>query len=203
MIKSDMQKNLDRIPTDKTKRLSEIIGVISILSALYLAVALFTYDRWDRSIFTYSTRHIRNFGGITGSYLADLVFSLAGFAGYLIPFMLVVYGIRKIFSDEKNIVHVFGAFLLVFSLSVFVQLALKPFTLFIDPPGGFSGFVIAGFLQKYISLIGAYIVSIGFIIVSVILESPETKITAMFTKRDPVNSHKDIDKEIIIKKFEK
>lgn len=199
MIKSDMQKNLDRIPTDKTKRLSEIIGVISILSALYLAVALFTYDRWDSSIFTYSTGHVRNFGGITGSYLADLVFSLAGFAGYLIPFMLVVYGIRKIFSGEKNIIHVFGTFLLVFSLSVFVQLALKPFTLFIDPPGGFSGFVIAGFLQKYISLIGAYIVSIGFIIISVILISPVSIFSAMFRKREAINRDMDMEKDVIIK----
>jgi S-DNA-T family DNA segregation ATPase FtsK/SpoIIIE len=204
MIKSDMQKNFERIATDKTKRLSEIIGVVSILLAIYLAIALFTYNRWDSSIFTYSATPVKNFGGIAGSYLADLVFSLTGFAGCVIPFMLVVYGIRKIISDEKNIIHVFGAFVLVFSLSVFIQLALKSFTLFVDPPGGFFGLAIAGFLQKYISLIGAYIVSIGFIMVSVILISPISIFASMVRKKDVVDKdiNVDMERERIIKSAE-
>lgn len=162
--------------TDKNKRLREIAGVIAILSGLYLALSLFTYNKWDTSLFTFTTTSTKNYGGIVGAYISDIIFSSIGFAGYLIPLFLIIYGAKKILGKEKNRLHVFGALLIMPSLSMFLQLLSETIHIYlsfnINPPGGLSGLLLSGLFESLLSSSGAYIVSIMMILVSLILLSP-------------------------------
>jgi S-DNA-T family DNA segregation ATPase FtsK/SpoIIIE len=63
------------------------IGVAAV--CLYLLMALFTYSASDPGwSATGSGASIRNLGGPTGAWLADVFFSLVGYAAYLFPLML-------------------------------------------------------------------------------------------------------------------
>jgi S-DNA-T family DNA segregation ATPase FtsK/SpoIIIE len=172
MIKSNMQKELGSVSTDRSKRLQEIAGVISILGGLYLALSLFTYHKWDRSLLTFSNTPPKNYGGIVGASLSDIIFSTIGFSGILIPAFLIIYGVRKIMGKEKNRIHLLGAFLFLPSLSMLLHLLSKTVALKIDPPGGFIGLFLSGIFEGLLSSIGAYILSIAIIVVSIILMSP-------------------------------
>ncbi len=176
MINLNMQKyhaiNNNDLPTKKNKRLQEIIGVIAILGGLYLAISLFTYDKWDKSLLTFSNTSPKNYGGIVGAYISDAVFSTIGFSGFFIPLFLVIYGIWRVIGKEKQKAHVFGVILFLPSLSMLLHLASKSIHLNTDPPGGFLGAFLSNLFESLLSSIGAYIVSIAVILVSVILMSP-------------------------------
>ncbi|MBZ0157953.1 MAG: DNA translocase FtsK [Alphaproteobacteria bacterium] len=156
----------------KSKRVQEIAGVISLIGALYLAVSLLSYDRWDPSLFTFSRVGVNNYGGVVGAYLADIVFSLIGVSGYLIPVFLVLYGIRKIAGKERNTVHIVGALLLLISLSLLFHLIAKSASLLVEPPGGVAGLFLGSLLEGFLSTVGAYIVSAALFLIALILVSP-------------------------------
>lgn len=172
MVKSYMQKEFDSVSNNKNKRFQEIAGVISILGGLYLAVSIFTYDKWDKSLLTFSSMPPKNYGGIVGAYISDAIFSAIGFSGILIPTFLIIYGVRKIMGKERNRIHVLGAFLFLPSLSMLLHLLSKTTALKNDPPGGLAGLFLSGLFEGLLSSIGAYILSITIIIVSIILMSP-------------------------------
>ncbi|MFO0752186.1 MAG: DNA translocase FtsK 4TM domain-containing protein, partial [Thermodesulfovibrionales bacterium] len=156
----------------KSKRAREIAGVVSLLAALYLLVSLFSYDRWDPSLFTFSRGPVKNYGGIVGAYLADVVFSLVGVSGYLVPVFLIFFGIRKIVGKERNTVHTVGFLLLLPSVSLLFHLVAQSVSAAADPPGGAVGFFLANLLGTFLAPVGSYIVSVAFILVALILVSP-------------------------------
>jgi S-DNA-T family DNA segregation ATPase FtsK/SpoIIIE len=181
-----MQTN-DTIIQTKGKRLQEISGVVSILGGLYLAISLFSYTKWDNSLFTFSASPPKNYGGIVGAYVSDLIFSAIGFSGFLIPVFLVIYGIRKILSKEKHTMHLIGSLLSLPSLSIFLQLISKTVSLHNDPdgPGGILGLLLSGLLEGLLSTIGAYIIGVALVVVSIILLSP-VSIFSHFTKKEKI-----------------
>jgi len=167
-----MQEKNNDIKNKKSTRLKEITGVISILGGLYLAVSLFTYNKWDASLFTFSASPPENYGGIVGAYISDAIFSVIGIAGFLLPIFFIVHGIRKILGKEKSHLHTLGVLLFLLSLSMMLQLTSNVFLLKIDPSGGFAGRFLADFFVGLISNIGTYILGFALILISLILMSP-------------------------------
>src|SRR5208337_3711082 len=104
------------------RRLQEIKGVIAVTGSIYLALALFSYNKWDRSLFTFSNTPTGNYGGIVGAYVSDAVISFMGIAGYMSPLLLMIYGVRNILGKEKSMLHTLGAVVLLASLSMLAQL---------------------------------------------------------------------------------
>jgi S-DNA-T family DNA segregation ATPase FtsK/SpoIIIE len=169
--------------------LSEILGIILILSSLYLLLSLFTYNRTDKSFFTYNIHPVKNSGGIVGSYLSDIIFSLFGLSGFLIPLFLIISGIKRILKKPKRIYYPAGSIILLLSLSLSTQLisesintylGILPFTN-INPIGGATGYLLSHLFKGLFSEIGAYIISIMMLSISVILLSPVP--LALFIKK--------------------
>ncbi len=76
------------------RRLREVGMLFSFALAIYILVALFTYDSHDASWSHSGTSdEIANFGGIAGAWIADLLFYLFGFLSYLLPVMMLYNGI--------------------------------------------------------------------------------------------------------------
>ncbi|MCL4491259.1 MAG: DNA translocase FtsK [Nitrospirae bacterium] len=176
-------KGAAQMPSARNKRLEEIAGVVAILGSVYLALALVTYDRWEASLFTFSNTSPGNYGGIAGAYISDAVFSLIGAPGYLIPVLLLIYGIRRILGRDGNNIHVLGALLFLPSLSMFFHLTAKTIPLKIDPPGGLSGLLLSNLFVGLLSYAGAYISSIALILVSLILMSPVSLFSYFLDKK--------------------
>lgn len=170
MINLNMQKHHD-VTARRNKRLQEIIGVIAILGSLYLAVSLFTYNRWDTSLFAFSIAPPKNYGGIAGAYISDIIFSTIGFPGFLMPVFVMIYGIRRLTGEDRSKSRLLGAFLSLPSLSILLHLISKTVPIKIDPAGGILGSLLSNLLEGLLSSIGAYIVSIALILTSIILMS--------------------------------
>ncbi|GAB4388225.1 MAG: DNA translocase FtsK [Thermodesulfovibrionales bacterium] len=150
---------------------AEITGVCSVLGALYLALSLVTYEKWDPSLFTFSTKPVDNMGGVVGAYVSDALMTFLGVSSFSLPVFLFVYGVKSLFSFEKQRVHLAGSLLLVFSGSVLAGLLAMSFGL--EPAaGGLLGSGVSGFLIKGLSQVGAYMLALAMFLSSLILLSP-------------------------------
>jgi len=158
---------------DKIKRVKyEISGVLAFASALIVSVSLITHDKWDPSPFTYThpgTAHVKNLLGIFGAYLSDILFQSFGFTAYIIPLILLVYGLRKIFKKKakhKAVVSIAAIIILVFCLSSLLTLFFK------DPSGGILGYILTKFSLKLLSTTGSYLFFIPLTFVTLMFLVP-------------------------------
>ena len=150
----------------------ELIGVASLLAALFTALSLLSYSRWDPSVFTESTYRIKNYGGVVGANLADLLFSFLGVSAFFIPLFLGASGIRRILDKARRKAHLAGAVLFIASFSFLAGLTGLGFTFTGWNSGGFIGRTGALLLMKYLSAPGGYICASFFLISSLVLLSP-------------------------------
>src|SRR5208283_5757551 len=100
-------------PHSVSRRLQEIKGVIAVAGSVYLTLALFSYNKWDRSLFTFSQTPTGNYGGIVGACVSDAVISFLGLSGYIAPLLLMIYGARNILGKEKSMLHAAGTVVLL------------------------------------------------------------------------------------------
>jgi len=172
-------ERLERIRT-------EIIGVLSVLGAVYIALSLATYSKWDASFFVLTPAPAKNYGGIFGSYVADLLISIVGVIAFVIPAALVVYGVRRLLGKEGHRINIIGTILLVLSLSIFSALLASTFRF--GPPnsaGGAAGMMISDLMKAFLSLPGAFIFSLALLISSVILLSPVSLVSLVLNAKGP------------------
>jgi len=86
---------------DRGSRIKEEIkGVLAILAGLIITISLLSNNDWDRS-FSSRSGELNNLLGQFGSNLSDILFQAAGLASYIIPAILVIYGLRAL-SPVKN-----------------------------------------------------------------------------------------------------
>lgn len=162
----------------------ELLGVISILFSIYLGLSLFSFSKWDPSLFTYTKTPVKNYGGVIGAYVADLLMSFIGFGAYLVPVALIVYGIRRLMSKEKRRVYLIGTLLLIFSISLLASLMLRTFSVTTENnPGGMTGSVIAGTLEHLLSMLGAYLFALSCFFSSIILLLPVAINRSLFARK--------------------
>jgi len=155
------------------KAKEEILGVVSLLGSIYLGLSLYSYSRWDPSFLTFTDASAKNYGGIAGAYISDFLISLIGLSSFALPVFLVVYGVRRILGKKERSAYMLGAVLFVFSSSLMVSLITSTFNLTAGyNNGGISGAYITGFLEKYLSILGAYLFSLAAFLASIILLSP-------------------------------
>lgn len=176
-----------------SKRFQEIVGAIAILFSIYLSVSLITFDKWDRSFSTLTNKPISNYGGIVGAYTSDIVFSIFGLCGYLIPPFILIYGLRRILNKDKNLLHFLGFLLLLPSISMFLQLIAKSILSTNEQHGGLVGHLLTELFISFFSTIGAFIINITFIIVSLILISP----VSIFSFLKSPNSNKKQEDKVV------
>src|SRR5208283_2903213 len=159
-------------PHSVSRRLQEIKGVIAVTGGVYLGLALFSYNKWDRSLFTFSQTPTGNYGGIVGAYVSDAVISFIGLAGYMSPLLLMIYGVRNILGKEKSMLHALGAVLLLASFSMLAQLLSGTIHLIVEPAGGLAGLLLASLFEGLFSPLGAYLMGIALVIIALVLLSP-------------------------------
>jgi S-DNA-T family DNA segregation ATPase FtsK/SpoIIIE len=159
---------------ERVKRVrEEILGVVAILGSVYLALSLYSYSKFDPAVFTFSQGTVRNYGGVAGADLSDLLITLAGISSFAIPVFIIAFGVRRILGIPGQKIYFWGSLLFVFSSSLMLSLLHMTF----NPDttmntGGLMGSLTAGFLEKYLSTLGAYLCSISAFLSSLILLSP-------------------------------
>lgn len=155
-----------------SRRFQYIKGILATLGSIYIAISLVTYDKWDSSILTYSSKPISNYGGIVGSYLADGILAVFGLSGYLLPLFILFYGIKRLFNAKKSLVQLFGFFLFFLSLPLFIQLVSMRLLSSKEYYGGLIGYLLTDLSISLLSPIGAFIFGIASLLISLILVTP-------------------------------
>src|SRR5271157_4525883 len=110
------------------KRLNELIGLLVLVVAAFLALALVSYSPLDESLNTAATplvsRTTHNWVGMIGAVTSDLALQLFGVVAFLIPVFLLLYSVRWFRSRPINAPYVktLGAIALVTFLAAFIGL---------------------------------------------------------------------------------
>lgn len=157
-----------------------------MVSALLSGMCLATYNKWDSSPFTYTQLPVRNYGGVVGAYISDVTITLCGTTAYLIPLILFIYGLRRLFGSLKKPENLVGSLLLLISMSMTLALVTDTFDVgFVK--GGLIGLMIIYFLKSTLSIVVAFILSLSALYASILLLIP-VKASSFFMPGDKTAS---------------
>ncbi len=161
------------------RRLNEIVGFLLLSLGLVMLLSLVSYHTQDPSFDTAAASRPLNLVGYPGSYLSDLFFQMFGATALLFPLLTFLLSWKWIRSEELQAggVKMFGSVLLTLALSAglsFVPLRLFAGTIRI---GGTLGLTLANYLVDSLNVIGALLVTLTAIVISVYLVSTFTLAT--------------------------
>ncbi len=157
-----------------SKRSREILALILLSLAVFLLMALISYDPRDPSLSHVLTddRASHNLVGKVGSYSADLMILLFGIGSFLLPCFLIFTALR-LFRDESFVFS--GSYLagfagIIISSCSLIGLHVREIT-YQDkaiPTGGLVGYFLVPFLDSYFKLTGTYIILFVVLIIALI-----------------------------------
>src|SRR5437660_4789681 len=179
MMSNAPMKSISRIfaPTNN-RRLNELIGFLLCVSALLLFLALASYSPLDPSLNSASiltdSRAARNWIGVVGASVSDLMLQFFGIGAFLIPVFATGLGIR--WFRSRKIVSPIAKSLCSIWLAVFLpaRLALLPGQirwLQVIAIEGLLCRIVGDVLIHYFNLAGAYIVCATVLAVALYLST--------------------------------
>ncbi|HKD79821.1 MAG TPA: DNA translocase FtsK, partial [Candidatus Angelobacter sp.] len=148
----------------RNRRLNELIGFLLLVSATLLFLALASYSPLDPSLNTAGSlagNGARNWIGLFGAMLGDLLLQSAGIFVFVFPVILGLLGLRWFKSRpvaSPGAKFIGAAILLIFTPAL---LALLPWSLrwrHAVPIEGLLGRLVGDVLLHYFNTVGAYIV---------------------------------------------
>src|SRR5271169_4348035 len=165
----------------RNRRLNEIIGMVVLVGAALLLLALASYTPTDPSFNTvghYVTgRPAHNWTGMVGAYLADAMLQLIGVAAFFLPLVLGRLGLCWMRSRPAGSPLAKTVGLGMWIVFAPAAIALLPGSMLWRhslPIEGTSGRLLADFLVNYLNLPGAAIVLALMVAVSLYLATTFT-----------------------------
>jgi S-DNA-T family DNA segregation ATPase FtsK/SpoIIIE len=160
-------------PTEN-KRFNELIGFVGLSVAILLALCLLSYSPSDPSFNVSAAPNlgsVRNWIGPVGSYLADALFQLAGYAAFLFPAGMFILALRWFRSQpvDAPIAKLSGWTLMVASLAAEMSLIDMPGVRGALPPGGLLGGLFADGLRRAFNPLGANLIAIITLLAALLL----------------------------------
>src|ERR1700688_252221 len=149
----------------RNRRLNELVGFLLGVSALLLFLALSSYSPLGPPVycaFLFTGSHAaRNWIGILGAFLSDIVLQFWGIGSFLLPLFMGMLGIRWFRSRpiQNPLAKTLGAIWLLMFLPAL--LAILPGNLRwmgAIPIEGLAGRILGDILIRYLNVAGAYIV---------------------------------------------
>ncbi|MFT6332096.1 MAG: S-DNA-T family DNA segregation ATPase FtsK/SpoIIIE [Lentimonas sp.] len=157
-----------------TKILFRLFGLFSCVLSIVILLALFSFEFSDISFNTASSDvEIKNWMGLFGSHISDLLFQLIGLSAFFLCLILFSWGIKIISHQGINhfAIKLFLAPFSLLTMSLFFALLPEPDWWMLGSLGGVNGsFVLSklSFIPHFI--IGAFSFSLSVVLVSIIIE---------------------------------
>jgi S-DNA-T family DNA segregation ATPase FtsK/SpoIIIE len=188
------------VPT-QSKRLNELTGILLLMLAALMTLALISYSPLDRSFNTASNpplgRPAHNWIGLFGAFSADLILQMLGVVAFLLPVMLMFLAVRWMRSHavENPVVKALGAVaLLAFGSALLALLPWRVLWMHAIPVEGLLGRLLGDLLVHYLNYAGAYIVAFTAIAAALYLSTAfslsslrlwlQTRFTFFYALRD-------------------
>ncbi len=96
----NIKKTVNLLINFTIKRLSEIFGILVLISGIFLFISLLTYSPEDPNFIFPDNTGIKNIFGFKGSFISDLFFQSIGLVSYLISLTLIITGINIFINKE-------------------------------------------------------------------------------------------------------
>jgi S-DNA-T family DNA segregation ATPase FtsK/SpoIIIE len=149
----------------RNRRLNELVGFLSCVSALLLFLALASYSPLDPSLNSASvltgSHAARNWIGIFGAYISDVMLQFWGVGAFLLPLFMAMIGARWFRSRavQTPIAKTLGGiWLLMFVPALLAILPGHLHWMGAIPIEGLAGRIVGDILIRYLNVAGAYIV---------------------------------------------
>ncbi|OHB33783.1 MAG: cell division protein FtsK [Desulfuromonadaceae bacterium GWC2_58_13] len=155
----------------------EIAGVFWLASGVFILLSLFSFHNNDPSFNNnLPTGAVRNWGGVVGANLADLLIQMLGIVSFILPFACFLFAWRllKFRSVKVRLYKSVALLVLMLSLAGLISLKFKEVVFFgqrINEIGGATGRILAETLSRYLNLTGAFIFLLVFFLVSLMLSA--------------------------------
>jgi len=158
------------------KRINELIGLLLLSLGMVVLLSLTSYRLQDPSWSTAAASRPANLIGYPGAFLADLLLQGFGIGAFLFPAFLFALSWKWIRSEEleAGAFKLAGTVLLLLSLTAVVSFAPRLLLFSAIPLGGVLGQVMANYLMHTLNPVGAILLTITTLIVSVYLVSTFT-----------------------------
>ncbi|MEW6991552.1 DNA translocase FtsK 4TM domain-containing protein [Colwelliaceae bacterium 6441] len=162
--------SLESSKLNGVQRLLEAGLLVSCVFAMYIMMALFSFDPADPgwSQTGYQTP-IRNLGGAVGAYLSDLLLNLFGLIAYSLPFVIALTGwvifqkyYRLIQLDYLTLGLKFIGFIMLY-IGVTAIASMNFDDIFYFSAGGILGDIISNGVLPYFSFVGSSLLFLLFI----------------------------------------
>ena len=164
----------------KNRRLNELVGVVLLVSAVLLLLALLSYHPTDPSWNTVTdapasgAKHalVKNWAGVVGANASDILLQIEGVAALLFPVLLGSLGwtwlrSRAAGSPWAKLSGV--ALYLVFAPALFGLLPGKIYWMGAVPIEGLTGRLVVDLLAGYLNFPGACVVIVSVLVVAAYL----------------------------------
>ena len=152
------------VPT-RNRRLNELVGFLLCVSALLLFLALASYSPLDPSLNSASiltgSHAARNWIGIFGAYLSDLILQFWGVGSFLLPIFMAMLGMRWFRSRavQTPIAKTLGGIWMLMFVPALLAILPGHFRwMGAIPIEGLVGRIVGDVLIRYLNVAGAYIV---------------------------------------------
>src|SRR5712664_1457922 len=149
----------------RNRRLNELVGFLLCVSALLLFLALASYSPLDPSLNSASiltgSHAARNWIGIFGAYLSDIILQFWGAGSFLLPIFMGMLGMRWFRSRavQTPIAKTLGGiWMLLFVPALLAILPVHIRWMGAIPIEGLVGRIVGDVLIRYLNVAGAYIV---------------------------------------------
>ena len=136
-------KNLaDKITSFIFNRISELLGLVLLISSIFLLISLISYSPEDPNFIFSEDTEIKNLMGAKGSYASDILYQSIGLISLLVPFSFIF--ISLVVITDKKIFQVIESLFYVILYSVvgtlfFTVFHTETFWLTINGNNGFIG----------------------------------------------------------------
>jgi DNA segregation ATPase FtsK/SpoIIIE, S-DNA-T family len=166
------------------RRRQEIFGILIILLSILLSFAIYSFDatdlpaglRLNPSAPTEAVGKVHNAIGPFGVFMAGIVFYIIGFAAYILPVLLILWGFYKFrgVMELEFIARTSGGLMLLLCLAAIFALpwpgeaSMRPLAE-AWARGGSLGVFLGDFLANNLGLLGAYLTLVMFTVISLIL----------------------------------
>ncbi len=173
MAKAAGKSRTDPAAVALARRMWEAGFLLTMVAALYLALALLSYSDQDPGWSgTAGVDQVRNLGGSFGAWVSDLFLSLLGYMAYVAPILLAMAGIRmlKERAEPAGLVDwaVRGGGVLLIVLTGCMLLQMQPRGMLTEP-GGILGAVLAGPMISTMGFTGAALINLAILLAGVTL----------------------------------
>jgi len=155
------------------RRLSELVGFLLAVTGLLVLLSLASYLPQDASLNTVAAETAaRNWIGPAGAYSADLLFQAFGWVAFLIPFALLIVGLRLLLVRpfEAPMAKALGAAVFVTSLAAILEFfPYTPAIRGVIRGSGLVGYFAAAGLVHTFNPVGGSIVATALLLSSLFL----------------------------------